>query len=116
MSRLDRQLSLLAASVVVAATSLLGGCAATGRDAADTHPSPSTPSPQLVSLSATGATPDSSAVADDTKVRCIYQANTGSRIRQRLCRTEAEWKMLTEAGQQAVRDLQKPVAQGVEGS
>jgi len=93
------------------------GCATNGTDAANPHSAPSAPSPQPMSMSATSTTADRNAVTDDTKVRCIYQANTGSRVRQRLCRTEADWKMLTEASNQAVRDLQKPpIAQGVEGT
>ena len=66
---------------------------------------------------ATAATQPKSAVTatDGTQIRCVYQPVTGSRVRQKTCRTEAEWKQLTLEGQQAVRDLQKPIAQGVEG-
>lgn len=55
------------------------------------------------------------AAADGSQIRCVYQPVTGSRVRQKTCRTEAEWKQLTLEGQQAVRELQKPIAQGVEG-
>jgi len=44
--------------------------------------------------------------ADGQVVRCVNQAATGSRVPQRVCRTEAEWQRIEEAGKAYTRGVQ----------
>lgn len=113
-----KRLSIMAILAVHAA--FAAGCAANDqREQASTPAAPPAPAVTVAPQNATAtaaAQPKSAVTATDgTQVRCVYQPVTGSRVRQKTCRTEAEWKQLTVEGQQAVRDLQKPIAQGVEG-
>jgi len=111
-----KRLSIMAILAVHAA--FAAGCAANDqREQASTPAAPPVPAVAPQNATATAAAQPKSAVTatDGTQVRCVYQPVTGSRVRQKTCRTEAEWKQLTVEGQQAVRDLQKPIAQGVEG-
>jgi hypothetical protein len=111
-----KRLSIMAILAVHAA--FAAGCAANDpREQASTPAAPPAPAVAPQNATATAAAQPKSAVTatDGTQVRCVYQPVTGSRVRQKTCRTEAEWKQLTVEGQQAVRDLQKPIAQGVEG-
>lgn len=111
-----QRLSIMAILAVHAAFAV--GCAA--NDPREQASSPATPPAAAVvsqNATATAATEPKTAApaADGSQIRCVYQPVTGSRVRQKTCRTEAEWKQLTLEGQQAVRELQKPISQGVEG-
>ena len=47
--------------------------------------------------------------ADGQTVRCVNEAVTGSRVPQRVCRTEAEWQQLEEASKDYTRSAQGPL-------
>ena len=112
-----KRISIVALLTVNAA--FAGGCASNDqREQASSAAAPLAPTVQSQNTTNVAAqqSPSAAAGTGDAQVRCVYQPVTGSRVRQRVCRTEAEWKQLTAEGQQAVRDLQKPIAQGREGS
>jgi hypothetical protein len=44
--------------------------------------------------------------ADGQTMRCVNEAVTGSRVPQRVCRTEAEWQRLEEASKDYARGVQ----------
>lgn len=52
---------------------------------------------------------ETAAVPDSQKIRCITEAVTGSRIGQRVCRTEAEWERIRQASQDYTRAMQGPL-------
>lgn len=89
---------------LLGALALLAGCAssATRND----------PSVEPASASQVGETHvevvETAAVPDRNKVRCITEAVTGSRIGQRVCRTEAEWDRIRQASQDFTRAMQGP--------
>ena len=47
--------------------------------------------------------------ADGQTIRCVNETVTGSRVPQRICRTEEMWRQLEEQGQGRTRDLQGPI-------
>lgn len=47
--------------------------------------------------------------ADGQTIRCVNEAVTGSRVPQRICRTEAEWQRLEEASKDYARGAQGPL-------
>lgn len=48
----------------------------------------------------------STARSDPDAVRCLRIQETGSRVRaQRICRTNAEWKRIADAGNQKASDM-----------
>jgi hypothetical protein len=47
--------------------------------------------------------------ADGQTIRCVNEAVTGSRVPQRVCRTEAEWQRLEEASKDYTRGVQGPL-------
>ena len=49
---------------------------------------------------------DAFVAADGQTVRCVNEAVTGSRVPQRVCRTEAEWRRLEEASKDYARGVQ----------
>jgi len=49
---------------------------------------------------------DTFVAADGQTVRCINAAATGSRVPQRVCRTEAEWQRLEESSRDYARGVQ----------
>ena len=56
-----------------------------------------------------GSSGNTFVAADGQTVRCVDEAVTGSRVPQRICRTEAMWRQLEEQGQGRTRDLQGPI-------
>ena len=52
---------------------------------------------------------DTFVTADGQTVRCVNEAVTGSRVPQRVCRTEAEWRRLAEASKDYARGAQGPL-------
>ena len=96
--------SMLAAKLAMAATVVLAGCAAA--------PRPAEPGADPAAATAAEAR-EQGAVATDavdpTAVRCIREATTGSRLTQRVCRTEAEWARIREEAQNYTRDMQGPM-------
>ena len=89
--RLTRLPALLAVALAVC------GCAGGGTTA--------TPRPAV----------DTFVAADGQMVRCVNEAATGSRVPQRVCRTEAEWRRLEESSQDYARGVQGPLAAPPEG-
>ena len=55
-----------------------------------------------------GPAADTFVAADGQVVRCIDETATGSRVPQRVCRTEAEWRRLEESGKDYARGVQGP--------
>ena len=55
------------------------------------------------------AAPPAAKVADDQRVRCEDQIVTGSRVPQRVCRTEAQWRLLEQQSKERGRELQGPI-------
>lgn len=111
-----KRLSITA--ILAAHAAFAVGCAANDpREQASSPAAPPAPAiaPQDAPVAAAQQAKGAAPAVDGSQIRCVYQPVTGSRVRQKTCRTEAEWKQLTVEGQQAVRDLQKPIAQGVEG-
>lgn len=90
---------------VLAAVLLLAGCAGsapvTERMALAADPAAS-PAPVV-------ATPPTAKVSDDQRVRCEDQIVTGSRVPQRVCRTEFQWRQLEEQSKERGRELQGPI-------
>ena len=63
------------------------------------------------------AAPPGARVSDDQRVRCIDAVVTGSRVPQRVCRTEFRWKLLEEQSKERGREMQGPIyGSGVAGS
>lgn len=85
----DRMVARLA---TVAVALLVCGCAG---DGATARPGPAG---------------DTFVAADGQAVRCVNEAATGSRVPQRVCRTEAEWQRLEESGKDYARGVQGPLA------
>jgi len=57
-----------------------------------------------------GSAADTFVAADGQVVRCVNEVATGSRVPQRVCRTEAEWRRLEEASKEYTRGVQGPQA------
>ena len=55
------------------------------------------------------AAPPGAKVSDDQRVRCIDTVVTGSRVPQRVCRTEFQWRLLEEQSKERGRELQGPI-------
>lgn len=55
---------------------------------------------------------ENTAEPDRNKVRCSREAVTGSRLGQRVCRTEAEWEGIREASQDYTREVRPQVEPG----
>lgn len=82
---------------VLAVASLACGCAGAG---APVQPAPAG---------------DTFVGADGQAMRCVNEAVTGSRVPQRVCRTEAEWRRMEEAGREYTRDAQGALTAPPEG-
>jgi hypothetical protein len=85
---------------VVMVLAVLAGCAAGGAEPAAVRGAKPVAAAGNV---ATGLN------ADGEKLRCINEPVTGSRVPQRVCRTEAEWRRLEEASKDYARDVQGPL-------
>ncbi len=64
------------------------------------------PAAALLLVAATDA-PGKKEPADPNKVRCKSQVETGSLVRKaKVCRTEAEWRRLSETGRERTQEMQ----------
>ena len=55
------------------------------------------------------ATSETLVAADGEWIRCVDEPLTGSRIPQRKCLTESQWRRLEEASRDNARALQGPI-------
>lgn len=95
--------SSLFSGLALAAAVVLAGCAAT--------PRPADSPTELVAADTAQAQGRRVAIddaVDPNAVRCINEKTTGSRLTQRVCRTEAEWARIREEAQNYTRDMQGP--------
>lgn len=90
---------------VLAAVLLLAGCAGS---APVTEPVAQLAAP-AARPAPVAAMPPSASVPDDQRVRCEDLIVTGSRVPQRVCRTELQWRLLEEQSRERGRDLQGPI-------
>ena len=58
---------------------------------------------------ASGSAGNTFVAADGQTIRCVNETATGSRVPQRVCRTEAEWQRLEEASKDYTRGVQGPL-------
>lgn len=93
---------------LLGALALLAGCAssATRSDPPVKPVSAGQESDPPVEVIETAAEPDRN------QVRCSREAVTGSRLGQRVCRTEAEWEGIRQASQDSAREVRPQAEPG----
>lgn len=96
-------------SAALAMVLLLAGCAGSAPVTEQTAPSVAPTMAPAAMPAPVVAAPPSAKVSDDQRVRCIDTVVTGSRVPQRVCRTEFQWRLLEEQGKERGRELQGPI-------
>ena len=87
---------------VLGLAALATGCSTTGESSsAATGPSSSSPSAQQVAL----------ADDDPQKVRCKRYESTGSRISNKVCKTNAEWEEIARQSRESAESIQRESVQ-----
>lgn len=87
--------------------SLCAGCASAPAEPAANARGPT----EAAAVAANAAGVTTVAAADDVdggQVRCINEPVIGTRIPQRVCRTEAEWRQIREQSAEYLRAMQGP--------
>ena len=87
-------------ALFIASFMFLAACSATGGTPAQTVATGSSePMLQMVDQG-------SAARVGPNEIVCRYEASTGTRMRQRICRTQAEWDAIQEHGRELMRHTQ----------
>ncbi|WP_330198237.1 hypothetical protein [Hyphobacterium lacteum] len=81
------------------AAGLLSACATTAEPDMASDEMPDAAGPRYVDQGEVGR-------PDPDDLVCRYESPTGTRMRERICRTQAEWDAIQEAGQDRLRHRQ----------